>query len=889
MGQYARVAAVVCAVALVALFGANAAFADVFSGRVFDDDVVGDPGIENVTVALLREGDPEPVQFTTTDVSGNYAFLPVDDGAIYRVQLPTLANVPPPSPKRIYVSFQAIVTRTVVNPAPQPPTVITETEDVEPIPPTQSPIAPNIQSQGPGATAQGVDFPIKRQRSEDEFVFKSEDGSIPGLAFVDAGGNCNGQFDGTLDRAVATGRTVGISFASATGPFDTVAQTTATQLEGSPRAFNFVFPASSGAGSAGLKPPSDVTGADPQNVTFWIAVQLDDGSFGPALQVSAKYLEEIPGFEPAAWEFLLPRVAAGCDLGTYSGRVFEDTNRNGVIDAGDTPQAGVSVQLLTLGGAQVGAIQTTSTTGEFQFPDLVVGIYRAATVSAPSVFSPWTTVAGDQEEGDILLPADNVPPTADAGGPYVALNCQFVQLNGSRSSDPDGAIVSYRWNFGDGSTGSGVRPSHRWNAVGKYTVTLTVTDDGGLTDTASIVLDVVPCPNMRPIAVANGPYAGLAGQPRTLDSTGSRDVDGTIVAYAWDFGDGTQGAGASPTHAWTTAGTYTVTLTVKDDDGATDSATTTALISRPPNPRPTANPGGPYTGMQGQPVVLDGSASSDPDGTIVSYQWSFGDGRVAIGPTPSHTWAAAGTYTVTLRVTDDGGLSDTATTTARIESPPLPNIPPFADAGGPYTAQAGRSLTLDGTGSRDADGRIVSYDWSFGDGATGRGATPRHTWVAAGTYTVTLTVTDDRNARTTAMTEVCVDPAAARVDLDIVYFWASRGVRLPNCAPIRFFAVIANTGEVDEPRAATLVGLQGGREVYRRTKRVSAPVGGWCAPRVYSFPEYRPTKPGPIRWVLTVHDDEPDLDKACRKTFVRAAPKPRPRPWWAAWSTGAWR
>ena len=137
-------------------------------------------------------------------------------------------------------------------------------------------------------------------------------------------------------------------------------------------------------------------------------------------------------------------------------------------------------------------------------------------------------------------------------------------------------------------------------------------------------------------------------------------------------------------------------------------------------------------------------------------------------------------------------------------------------------------------------------------------------------------------ARATATTHICVDPAAGRVDLDIVYFWASRGVRLPSCAPVRFFAVITNAGDVDEPRLATLVGTQGGREIYRQSRRVSAAVGGWCAPSVYSFPEYRPTKPGPIRWVLTVHDDAPDLDKACRTTFVRAAPKP-PRPWWAAW------
>jgi PKD repeat protein len=181
---------------------------------------------------------------------------------------------------------------------------------------------------------------------------------------------------------------------------------------------------------------------------------------------------------------------------------------------------------------------------------------------------------------------------------------------------------------------------------------------------------------LPPIAKVGGPYTGTAGMALAFSSTGSNDPDGgSITAYKWSFGDGSaDAADASPSHTFATAGTYTVTLTVTDDEGATATAQTTATISvaggGPPPPvkvPPVAQANGPYAGPAGTAIAFSAAGSTDPDGGIVTFRWSFGDNSAeATGLAPSHTYATAGTYTVTLTVTDDEGVSTTATATATV-------------------------------------------------------------------------------------------------------------------------------------------------------------------------------------------------------------------------------
>lgn len=353
----------------------------------------------------------------------------------------------------------------------------------------------------------------------------------------------------------------------------------------------------------------------------------------------------------------------------------------------------------------------------------------------------------------------NSPPDIDPGGPYQAAPGETVVLDASGTTDPDNDELSFLWLFGDGTPPELPSPnpvkSHVYADEGTYTALLTVLDGHNVVDPVpvEVVITASGGGNAAPTADHGGPYTGAAGQAVQFDGSASSDTDGTIASYDWDFGDGGSATGANPTHTYASDGSFTVTLTVTDDDGATDTATTSATISAVANEAPFADHGGPYTGTVGQSISLDGSASFDADGTIVSYAWDFGDSNVGSGAQPTHSYASAGTFTVTLTVTDDDGATDEVTTTATITEPSS-NNPPVADPNGPYTGVVGQPVQFDGSGSYDTDGTIFAYLWNFGDGGVGTGATPTHTYAAAGTYTVELGVGDDGGGIDSATTTV---------------------------------------------------------------------------------------------------------------------------------------
>ncbi len=272
---------------------------------------------------------------------------------------------------------------------------------------------------------------------------------------------------------------------------------------------------------------------------------------------------------------------------------------------------------------------------------------------------------------------ENQPPVADAGDDKTGDEGEEITFDASGSYDPDGSIVSYEWDFGDGSTATGKVVTHKYADNGVYTVTLTVKDNDGATstDTCTATINNVP-----PVADAGGPYSGSVGEEITFDASGSYDA-GTAdtLTYEWDFGDGSTASGKVVTHAYSQAGNYTVTLTVKDDDGGSDTDTTYATITEQPS-QPKMHVESIEMDVQyawwglivrAYATVTIYDANGNPvEGATVSGHWSGLTSDSDSGTTDSNgkvtlysdwIWTTSGTFTFTVdNVEKDGYIYDSS-------------------------------------------------------------------------------------------------------------------------------------------------------------------------------------------------------------------------------------
>lgn len=285
-----------------------------------------------------------------------------------------------------------------------------------------------------------------------------------------------------------------------------------------------------------------------------------------------------------------------------------------------------------------------------------------------------------------------------------------------------------------------------FDAYGKST-SGSVTSDGQivhnpLSADSTVFLQPGPPPLQPPIAFFTfSPTYPEVGELVTFDASGSYDLDGYIVSYTWDFGDGNITTTSNPiiTHEYTSYGDYSVKLTVADDDGLTDDETATIHVSQHPVAAFTFFPPDP---LVHELVTFDASASTPDGGEIVAYTWDFGDGNITTTNNPiiTHAYSTYGTFTVTLNVTDSEGKWDTASKQITVEKAPLADF-----WWTPYYPQRGETVTFDASASTPDGGEIVSYAWDFGDGTPiveESDPVTTHVYAAAGDYIVTLNVTD---------------------------------------------------------------------------------------------------------------------------------------------------
>jgi PKD repeat protein len=421
-----------------------------------------------------------------------------------------------------------------------------------------------------------------------------------------------------------------------------------------------------------------------------------------------------------------------------------DFNNDGVTDA-----TGATVtHAFTIVGARAVNLKVTDNEGGFDYVTHVVPV-QASPPTAEFTFSPQTPNTG-----------------------------QVVSFDASGSVDPDGTIVLYEWDFNsDGNTdATGLMVTHSWPSPGVYPVTLVVTDNdgavGAVTHGVPVQVGGTSGDNQPPVAEfvfdpAEGPDVNLH-EVVTFKADGSSDPDGQIVSYEWDFNrDGIYDAtGHTVTHIFHTGGAKIVMLRVTDNEGAHGYKTRVISVVYS---RPIAE----FTHLPQQPLVgevvaFDASDSTDPDGTVEFFEWDFTDDGVAdaTGQSVNRVFAQGGSVPVTLTVTDNDGISSSITRVVNVAI----NNPPVAS----FEYEPESSLTVASTiqftdTSEDSDGAITGHLWDFGDGGSSTAQNPTHMYDEPGTYTVTLTVTDDEGATGQATEILTVQDAPDTLIADFTF------------------------------------------------------------------------------------------------------------------------
>ncbi|KAA0002972.1 MAG: PKD domain-containing protein [Thermoplasmata archaeon] len=340
----------------------------------------------------------------------------------------------------------------------------------------------------------------------------------------------------------------------------------------------------------------------------------------------------------------------------------------------------------------------------------------------------------------------NIPPIADFSWiPSLPSTSDFIYFM-DNSSDLDGNIVNYTWNFGDGNMSYEKDAMHKYADNGTYTVTLLIRDNDNATD---VVVKKITVSNVPPHA----DFTFTPTSPKDVQTVTfgdlSSDSDGNIVAWYWDFGDGTTSTEKEPKHMYPDDGTYSINLTVTDDDGATNKITKIILVRNDP---PQAN----FYYLPSSPTDLDEISfhdiSEDADGNIVSWKWVFGDGNTSNEQNPTHRYFNNGIYTVKLTVTDDDTDSDTV-----VYDITIANAPPIANFSYTPTSPTDLEKITFMDNSSDLDGNIVNYTWNFGDGNVSYERNVSHQYGDDGNYTVTLKVKDDDGATASIQKEIVVE------------------------------------------------------------------------------------------------------------------------------------
>jgi hypothetical protein len=408
---------------------------------------------------------------------------------------------------------------------------------------------------------------------------------------------------------------------------------------------------------------------------------------------------------------------------------------------------------------------------------------------------------------------DRPPVASFTSTPSSAPTGTAITFDGTGSYDLDGTVVSYSWAFGDGATGAGAVVSHSYSLAKIYTVTLTVTDNGGVTGSTSSQVSIGDLPPV--VSFTPSPSTAYTGQSISLSISVS-DPDGTIVSTRVDWGDSIvqlySGAITSASHGYTSTGSstfeiFTIIITGTDNN-ASYTSTSSQVTINDRVPVPSFNPSSTSLST-GQNVTLTISAT-DPDGTVTALRVDWGDGKIdtlsGTATSDTHSYSSTGTspssiFTITVNATDNSGSTGISSSQVTVSDRP----PVITFTASPASVSTGQTVTVSITSS-DPDGTISTTKVDWGDGTVdnipGAPQTDSHQYVSTGsasskTFYITVTVTD--NSHSTS------PPSTAAISVQATSQSSSGTLSLP----LYYFAILA---------AVVAVLLVGGFVAFRRHK-----------------------------------------------------------------------
>ncbi len=334
---------------------------------------------------------------------------------------------------------------------------------------------------------------------------------------------------------------------------------------------------------------------------------------------------------------------------------------------------------------------------------------------------------GCNDTTGMLIDVNN-PLVADFQANNVCLGSPVSFTN--TSSITNGAITSYQWSFGNGGTSNQTNPVYTYTSAGSYSVMLIATSNKGCKDTVVKQVDIYPVPTVS-FSANNVCYGNAVNFSSYANVNG-----GTITSYQWNFGNGQTTTLGNPMYIYPASGNYTVSLNVATNHNCIASYSSVVSVY----PLPSVN----FTTSN---VCLGTSAnfnnlSSISSGSIVSYQWNFGNGQTSNVANPQCAYTSAGIYSVTLVATSNQNCVSSVTKTLEIY--PLPNVQFSANSNCANSPVSFNNL------SNVSGGQIIQYQWNFSNGATSSISQPTITLNNAGIYSATLSVVSNHNCVSSA-------------------------------------------------------------------------------------------------------------------------------------------